>query len=160
MRKTIDIERFSRDVHQLWAEAVVREQAGEPITLSQHLWQAAAELQAVRMVEDSFEVVLEGWFNDRIGRVSLESIKLLLGFEGGKMLPTEAQRLKRIMDRLGWEYGSHRLRDLGQTSNVPRKGFARGTEEERKVEWIAKRVDGGIAVLVRLGESADNDMPF
>ncbi|NWM35067.1 hypothetical protein GY658_26035, partial [Escherichia coli] len=91
--------------HQLWAEAVVCEQAGEPITLSQHLLQAAAELQAVRMVEDSFEVVLEGWFNDRIGRVSLESIKLLLGFEGGKMLPTEAQRQKRIMDRLGWEYG-------------------------------------------------------
>lgn len=158
--KTIDIERFSRDVHQLWAEAVVREQAGEPITLSPHLWQAAAQLQAVRMVEDSFDVVLEGWFSERTGRVSLESVKLLLGFEGGKMLPSEAQRLKLIMDRLGWEYGSHRLHDLAQTSNAPRKGFARGTEDERKVEWIAKRMDGGIVALVRLGESADNDMPF
>lgn len=157
----IDLMRLKEDVHQLWAEAVVREEAGEAISLSPHLWQAAGALQTVRLVEDSFDVVLEGWFAENTGRVSLESVKLLLGFEGGKMRPSEAQRLKMIMERLGWEYGSHRLHDLAQTGAAPRKGFARGSEDERKAELIARRVDGGIVALARVrGDSAETNPPF
>jgi predicted P-loop ATPase len=158
---SIDLGRIREDVHQLWAEAVVREQAGEAITLSPHLWQAAGALQTVRLVEDSFDVVLEGWFAENTGRVSLESVKLLLGFEGGKMRPSEAQRLKMIMERLGWEYGSHRLHDLAQTGAAPRKGFARGSEDERKAELIARRVEGSIVALARVkGDSAETNPPF
>ena len=115
----------------------------------------------MRLVEDSFDVVLEGWFSESTGRVSLESVKLLLGFEGGKMRPSEAQRLKMIMERLGWEYGSQRLHDLAQTGAAPRKGFARGSEDERKAELIAKRVDGGIVALARVkSDSAEANPPF
>ncbi len=143
----IDIEAFGRDVHQLWAEAVQREAAGESITLSRHLWDEAKKLQQSRMVEDSFEAVLEGWFEDRSGRVSLESVRLLLNIEGGDGRPGDGQRIKAIMERLGWAYGNHRLSDLAQTSRASRKGYARGTREEREIEWVAEKRDGR-AVLV------------
>lgn len=157
----IDLERLKDDVHQLWAEAVVREQTGEPIALSRHLWQAAAELQSVRLVEDTLDPMLEDWFAERAGRVSLESVKLLLGFEGGKMRPSEAQRVRIIMNRLGWEYNTFRLYDPGQGAISPRKGFGRGSEDERKVEWIARRGDGGIPALeLAKGRARETEVPF
>lgn len=143
----IDIEAFGRDVHQLWAEAVQREAAGESITLSRHLWDEAKKLQQARMVEDSFEAVLEGWFEERLGRVSLESVRLLLNIEGGDGRPGDGQRIKAIMERLGWDYGNHRLSDLAQTSRASRKGYARGTREEREVEWVAEKRDGRVVLL-------------
>lgn len=150
----IDVEGFSRDVHQLWAEAVVREAAGESITLSRHLWDEAKKLQQSRMVEDSFEAVLEGWFEERSGRVSLESVRLLLNIEGGDGRPGDGQRIKAIMERLGWDYGNHRLSDLAQTSRASRKGYARGTREEREVEWIADKRDGRAALIPAKKSSA------
>ncbi|MGV0910855.1 VapE domain-containing protein [Martelella sp. FOR1707] len=157
----IDLARLKEDVHQLWAEAVVRERAGEEIGLPRHLWQAAADVQTVRLVEDTFEPVLEDWFGERTGRVSLESVKLLLGFEGGRMRAPEAQRLRMIMDRIGWDYNTFRLHDPGQGGISPRKGFARGTDDERKAEWIARRGDGGMPTLERArAGSPDAEPPF
>lgn len=157
---SIDIEAFSRDVHQLWAEAVVREQAGEPITLPRHLWQVADELQASRMIEDPIGIVLEGAFGERTGRVSMESVKLLLGYEAGRMSASEFQRITGAMTALGWEYGTHRLYDLGRTGRSSRKGFARGNPDEQRVEWVAKRIDGGIPVLEAVGKPTGASSPF
>ena len=70
--RRIDLARFSADLDQLWAEAVAREQAGEAITLSPHLWAAAAEVQGNRMVEDAFGDVLEDAFGEAMGRVSMD----------------------------------------------------------------------------------------
>lgn len=157
----IDLEKLKEDVHQLWAEAVVREQTGEPVALSRHLWQAAAELQFVRLVEDTLEPMLGDWFAERKGRVSLESVKLLLGFEGGRMRPSEAQRVRLIMSRLGWEYNTFRLYDPGQGSISPRKGFAHGDEKERQAEWIARRGDGGVPALELTKDGPpEKDVPF
>lgn len=157
----IDVERFGADVDQLWAEAVVRERAGESITLSRDLWDQAETLQRARMVEDPFAVTLEGAFAERTGRVSMESVKLLLNLDSGRTSPGDAPRIRKIMAALGWEYGTHRLHDLGRTRRTQRKGFACGTPNERKVEWIAKRGEGGIAVLVRAGEGeSDGASPF
>lgn len=157
----IALARLKEDVHQLWAEAVVRERAGEEIGLPRHLWQAAADVQTVRLVEDTFEPVLEDWFGERTGRVSLESVKLLLGFEGGRMRAPEAQRLRMIMDRIGWDYNTFRLHDPGQGGISPRKGFARGTDDERKEEWVARRGDGGMPTLERARTgSPDAEPPF
>ncbi|MGY6570566.1 MAG: VapE domain-containing protein [Salinarimonas sp.] len=157
---SIDIESFSRDVHQLWAEAVVREQAGEPITLPQHLWHVADELQVSRMVEDPIGIVLEGAFGERTGRVSMESVKLLLGYEAGRMSASEFQRIIGAMTALGWEYGTHRLHDLGRTGRSARKGFARVGADEQRTEWVAKRVEGGIAVLHAVGGHTEESGPF
>ena len=157
----IDLERFRSDIGQLWAEATVREAEGESIELSRELWEAADALQRVRMVEDPFAVVLEGAFAEKTGRVSMDSVKLLLGFEGGRTSPGEAQRVKTVMNRLGWEYGTHRLYDLGRTVRTQRKGFAHGDEVGHKAEWIAKRVESGIVALVQADSIPDDsDMPF
>ncbi|MEL6693271.1 MAG: VapE domain-containing protein [Pseudomonadota bacterium] len=97
------LDKLHGDLDQLWAEAVVREAEGEPIVLSEHLWEAAAELADVRLIEDAFASVLGDWFSEKTGRVSTDSVKLLLGFEGGRLSPIEVQRIKTEMDRLGWE---------------------------------------------------------
>jgi len=154
------MERFNSDVHQLWAEAVVREQAGEPITLPQRLWEAADELQSSRMIEDPIGIVLEGAFGERTGRVSMESVKLLLGYEAGRMSAGEFQRIHGAMVALGWAYGTHRLLDLGRTQRNARKGFSRGNSDEQKTEMIAKRIEGGVVVLEAVVAKTVEESPF
>jgi predicted P-loop ATPase len=156
----IDLARFSADLDQLWAEAVVREAAGESITLSPHLWAAAAELQGQRMVEDAFADVLEDTFAETKGRVSMDSVKLLLGIDTARMSPTDTRRIKAVMASLGWDYGTHRLHDLGRREKAQRKGFARGSTEERKVEYIARRIEGGIVVISHVDARPDSEPPF
>lgn len=158
---SIDIDRFGEDVDQLWAEAAMREQAGELIVLSPHLREAANALQSSRMIEDPIGTVLEDEFGGRTGRVSMESVKFLLGYEAGRMSAGESQRIHGAMTALGWDYGVHRLQNLGRSERSPRKGFARGTSNEQKTEWIAKRGEGGIPILVLAdGSNADGDSPF
>lgn len=158
---TVQLDKLREDVDQLWAEAVVREAAGESIVLSEHLWEAAAELTDVRLIEDAFAAVLGDWFADKTGRVSMDSVKLLLGFEGGRLSPIEVQRIKAEMDRLEWEEKTNRLHDLSQQEKTQRRGFARGTPDERKTEWLARRVENGVVTLFRIDDSAsDENSPF
>lgn len=156
----IDLVRFGSDVHQLWAEAVVRESAGESITLSPHLWAAAAEVQGQRMVEDAYADVLEDTFAELTGRVSMDSVKLLLGLDTARMSPTDMRRVRAVMAGLGWDYGTHRLHDLGLRDKAQRKGFARGDADERKAEYIARRIDSGIVVIDRLDGQHGDQPPF
>ncbi|MCG6557075.1 hypothetical protein MB818_02610 [Ruegeria sp. 1NDH52C] len=155
----IDLVSFAADVDQLWAEAVVREAKGESITLSQHLWDAASKVQGRRMVEDAYADVLEDAFGEAKGRVSMDSIKLLLGIDTARMTPMDARRIKAVMAGLGWDYGTHRLHDLGKREKAQRKGFARGDANERKIEFIAQRMEGGVVVIVPLDVRYD-EPPF
>lgn len=139
----------------------MREQAGESIVLSPHLREAAHALQSSRMIEDPIGTVLEDEFGGRTGRVSMESVKFLLGYEAGHMSAGESQRIHGAMTALGWDYGVHRLQNLGRSERSPRKGFARGAPDEQKTEWIAKRGEGGIPILALAdGSNADGDSPF
>ena len=156
----IDLERFSSDVDQLWAEAVVREEAGESITLSPHLWAAASKVQGQRMVEDAIADVLEDAFAEKKGRVSMDSVKLLINVETARMTAMDARRIKAVMAGLGWDYGTHRLHDLGKLEKAQRKGFARGDADERKTEFIAQRMDGGVVVIVPLDARHGDEPPF
>jgi predicted P-loop ATPase len=158
---TVQLDKLREDVDQLWAEAVVREAAGESIILSEHLWKAAAELTDVRLIEDAFAAVLGDWFADKTGRVSMDSVKLLLGFEGGRLSPIEVQRIKAEMDRLGWEEKTNRLHDLSQRDKTQRRGFAKGAPDERKTEWLARRVENGVVTLLRVDDTGTaEDSPF
>ncbi|PWJ81660.1 DNA primase RepB-like protein [Pseudaminobacter salicylatoxidans] len=157
----IQLDKLRADLYQLRAEAVVREAAGESISLSEHLWSAACELQNLRLVEDAFAGVLEDWFAGKTGRVSMDSVKFLLGFEGGRLSSVEVQRIKAEMARLGWEDRTNRLYDLAQREQTQRRGFARGRLDERKVEWLAKRGEGGMTTLVPLtNPAAQKEPPF
>ena len=60
----------------------------------------------------------------------------------------------------GWDYGTHRLHDLGRRDKAQRKGFARGEVAERTVEYIARRIDGGIVVIDRLDGQHGEEPPF
>ncbi len=157
----IQLDKLREDVDQLWAEAVVREAAGESIVLSEHLWEAANDLTDLRLVEDAFATVLSDSFSDKTGRVSMDSVKLLLGFEGGRLSPIEVQRIKAEMDRLGWVENIYRLHDLAQIEKKPRRGFAMGTPDERKTEWLAKRLELGVVTLLPVdGSVPENEPPF
>lgn len=156
----IDLERFDADVDQLWAEAVAREREGGALTLSPHLWADAAALQGERMVEDAFADVLEDAFGAKKGRVSMDSVKLLLGLDTARMSPADTRRIKAAMSGLGWEYCTQRLHDLGQQNKAQRKGFARGDADERKVEFLAQPKPGGITMIVTLESSTKEEPPF
>jgi predicted P-loop ATPase len=156
----IDLGRFSADVDQLWAEAVVREAAGESITLSPHLWDVAKKVQGQRMVEDAMADVLEDAFAEKKGRVSMDSVKLLVDVDTARMTPMDARRIKAVMAGLGWDYGTHRLHDLGRREKGQRKGFAHGSTDERKVEYIACRIEGGVVVIDRLDGQHGEQPPF
>lgn len=156
----IDLKQFSSNVDQLWAEAVVREEAGESITLSQHLWAAASEVQGQRMVEDAYADVLGDAFGEVKGRVSMDSIKLLLGLDTARMTPVDARRIKAVMAGLGWDYGTHRLYDLAKRNRAQRKGFARGDTGERKAEFMAQRMASGVVVIVPLDTGYGAEPPF
>jgi len=131
----IDLEGFEKDRDQLWAEAAAREAKGESIILSPELWQDAAAAQKGRMAEDPYADVLRGAFADACGKVSMEAIKRLLGIQTARMGPYDARRIKSIMDELGWVYGTHRLHDPSRGERRPKKGFARGNENEAKIEF-------------------------
>ncbi|WP_342018961.1 hypothetical protein [Devosia geojensis] len=76
------------------------------------------------------------------------------------MSASEFQRITGAMTALGWEYGTHRLHDLGRTGRSARKGFARGNADEQRTEWVAKRVEGGIPILQAVREHTDESGPF
>ena len=156
----IDIEALTKDVNQLWAEAVVRERQGESITLSKHLWEAAAVLQRERMVEDAFANALQDALGQLTGRISMDSVKLYLGLDTAKMKPSDIRRIKSAMAELGWEYKTHRMHDLSGTQKKPMHGFARGTDEEQKIELWAKRKEPGVVVIVRFESDGDAVTPF
>jgi hypothetical protein len=153
-----DLKRFAAEVGQLWAEAVVREREGAPIVLSENLWPEASRVQGHRMVEDDFADMLADNFADRTGRVSMESVKLMLHLDTQRLFPNDARRIKSAMQSLGWQYGTHRLHDLAQANQRPRKGFTRGTEDACRKEFIATQKQGGVVVLETL--KGQRDVPF
>jgi hypothetical protein len=64
------------------------------------------------------------------------------------------------MTGLGWDYGIHRLHDLGKFEKAQRRGFARGDAEERKVEYLAQRLNGGAVIIVRVQGLREGEPPF
>jgi predicted P-loop ATPase len=54
----IDLTGITRDRDQLWAEAAVAEASGEPLTISEELWSAAADQQRSRMNPDAWEEII------------------------------------------------------------------------------------------------------
>lgn len=62
---TAQLDKLREDVDQLWAEAAARDAAGESIVLSEHLWEAAAELTDRRLIEDAFAAVLSDGLETR-----------------------------------------------------------------------------------------------
>lgn len=156
----IDLDGFSKVLDQLWAEAVVLEAGGERLELPKELWGAAAELQKRRLVEDPYSDVLFGALQNRTGKVSMGSIKQLLGIQSSRMTPQDSRRIKSIMAGIGWDSGTYRLIDPSGSHNEPRRGFASGSFEERKIEYISHMESDGFCHLILINNYGDEKEPF
>lgn len=155
----IDLNGFARIVDQLWAEAAVYEAEGESLILPPHLWAEASKAQERRMMEDPFKDILESTFADKKGRVSMETVKALLGLDTSRMTPYDSRRIKSIMAGIGWDYGSYRMFDLAGSERKNRKGFATGSGDETKTEYFWCRMPNGEYAISVLAED-DRESPF
>jgi predicted P-loop ATPase len=63
--KKFDLAALGRDVPQLWAEAAHYEAEGEPITLQEDLWEAAADVRAARRFENPYYAPLAEHFGHK-----------------------------------------------------------------------------------------------
>ena len=102
--RKLDVEHVKRDRDQLWAEAVVREAAGESIRLERHLWPVAEIEQEKRVNEDPWLETLE-----ELGLHTLDGKKIttthlweLLDVKGAQCTQANALRLRTVMLKLGW----------------------------------------------------------
>ena len=110
---SIDIEGLRRDRDQLWAEAAKAERDGEATTLAAELWATVADAQEARREHDPWDDLLADVAGavytsaDGMGeeaRISTEELyKTHLGIPATEKVNTvHHQRLKRAMQRLGW----------------------------------------------------------
>jgi predicted P-loop ATPase len=109
---TILLAKLEAERDQLWAEAAAAEAQGEPLTIPEHLYAAAAEQQEQRMMKDPWDEVLAaargsialvdgGHPEERISAHYLLAKHLELS---GQQLNDGAwKRLRNAMHRLGWQ---------------------------------------------------------
>ncbi len=111
----LDLEGLVADRDQLWAEAAVREAAGESLFLPQELWSEAAVEQLERVTEDPWADVLRSYLDepcsdefdepdkpiDKVHSATL--LSQALGIRPSDQTAANSQRLKLVMTRtLGW----------------------------------------------------------
>jgi len=92
--------RENRD--QLWAEAVVREKAGESIRLDPNLYGFAAMQQERRRTVDPWESVLESAFPEEYHRLAPKDIWGALGLSVKDQTPGASKRVAAIMQLHGF----------------------------------------------------------
>jgi predicted P-loop ATPase len=93
---------LERDRDQLWAEAAVREAAGESIRLDPALYAAAADEQTQREVDEPYVDALRSALGDMKGRIAAQSIWVILDLKEGARAQMHNQRMGEAMRKLGW----------------------------------------------------------
>jgi predicted P-loop ATPase len=135
-RFNIDWIQKHRD--QLWAEACVREKAGESIRLHETLWPEASLQQEKRREMDPWESPLRSLLlaapvgSDNKRRVSAE------GIWNGLNIPLERRdrpgslRISEILHRLGFKRTTVRVDNVVQTGYITEKEGLLELKEERR----------------------------
>jgi predicted P-loop ATPase len=99
-----DLDSLRRDRDQLWAEAVVREAAGESIRLAEALWPAATREQAKREAPDPWEEGLSDYFD--LETVNCLPVQYIWGALGSATANNRnndhANRIAAVMQRYGF----------------------------------------------------------
>lgn len=119
-----DIEGIARDRNQLWAEARVREAAGESIRLPEELWNMAGQHQERRREVDAWEELLADAVSliqpATSGRVQVATAVLwdVLGIEAARRDRPGAKRISEIMQRMGFERATVWVEDRACTGYV------------------------------------------
>ncbi len=99
----IDLEGLQRDRDQLWAEAVAREAAGEPVELPKELWKEAEREQQARMETDPWVEELSNELGDLEGKLLTSDARLIVSRNLANWGAVQNERLGRAMRDLGWE---------------------------------------------------------
>jgi predicted P-loop ATPase len=103
----IDLDALRRDRDQLWAEASVLEMTGESLVMPSLLWDAAADKQGDRLVNDPWLDNLSSYLATSSTRTRISSRELL---EFGLEVPcsrqnqNDAKRVAVLMAKLGWQH--------------------------------------------------------
>lgn len=91
-------ERVAQDRDQLWAEASVREKAGESTHLPKKLWEEASKQQETYRVTDPWEDIL----GKAPGFVNVNDLYVMLNLPIERRSPKDSSRLSGIMLKLGY----------------------------------------------------------
>ena len=122
-----DLEKLEQDRDQLWAEASAAEARRESIRLPEPLWAAAGEVQEARRIADAWEAELSNKLGEKVGKITIPDLFVLLGVPGGRQPQAATKRLAAVMVPMGWE--STKLR-FGNKN--PECCYAEGNEYERR----------------------------
>jgi hypothetical protein len=90
------VEDIARNRDQLWAEAVERERAGEPIRLPEELWSVAGEMQEERRSVDHWEDIIGSYVEGK-GQVASQELFNLLGIPPAQQDRPKQLRVAEIM---------------------------------------------------------------
>ena len=124
----IDLEGLQRDRDQLWAEAAKREAEGASITLDRSLWAQAGIEQQKRLESDGWEMILEDLKGFAKGGVEIAPgywiLEDVLEIQRAHIQRHHQTRLRRVMNRLGWEGPVSLVLRPGMT----KKGYRRSTD--------------------------------
>ncbi|SMX25035.1 VapE domain-containing protein [Boseongicola aestuarii] len=153
--KQIDVKGFAGVVEQLWAEAAHREAVGESATLPKHLWNAAADAQAERVAEDPYMDALSGTLGGMVAKVSMDSIKLILGLPTAKLTPHDSRRIKAVMETLDWRDGTFRLWVSARGERRPVRGFMANDADESSPEVAARQTKDGKLTVALVGKNGE-----
>lgn len=96
----IDLKAFERDRDQLWAEASIREAAGESIRLPESLWVAARREVEKRELDNPMYDKLLAVIGDQQGVISYEEAWKIVGTN---RLPADYEKLKKAFKKLGFQ---------------------------------------------------------
>jgi predicted P-loop ATPase len=142
-----------RDRDQLWAEAAVREAAGESIRLKEELWPVASAEQAQRLRTDAYEEALRTHIGHiERGKISSESIWIILDVKTGNRDPDKTERVGAAMRTLGWERANSAGTIKMRGKNMP--GWVKGDAPRPGYEAI--RCNNQVSILpVRERERPD-----
>lgn len=100
--KGFDIDKLREVRDQLWAEAVVREKAGESIRLDRALWGAAAVEQEARRHEEPWMAEVANVVGDLEGRVMTSDLLEIVGVPVKDQTTYHAARMGKVMKALSW----------------------------------------------------------
>ena len=100
--KRFDLVALTRDVDQIWAEALAAEAAGESIRLHPRLYGAAAQVQNEYRQPDPWAEAIHVVLKDLTGKVSVEDIWKILGKPVGQRLQQDNRHIGEAMRELGF----------------------------------------------------------
>jgi len=98
-----DLVTLKRDRDQLWAEAILREGEGASIQMEPGLWEAAAEEQLERVINDPYTDDLRHQLSGfKQGKITRHDVVTIIGGSPANWTQDQNGRLGKAMETLGW----------------------------------------------------------